>query len=76
MNDRDTAVFVANDSLQFSRLLGQAVAVLLNKTPKNITSQLVIPYTPSWNGLMIECRSEANFSENLFYVIAGTKFNR
>ena len=65
----DSVVFVANDSLQLE-WLGQAVAILLNNTPKNLTSQLVIPYTPRWNGTTIECMN-GDDSQCISYTIAG-----
>ena len=62
-------VFVANDSSPPLQRRDKAIVILLNNTPRNLKSQLIIPYLPSWNGTTIECMS--NESRRLSYVIAG-----
>ena len=65
----DSIVFIAGDKPQLQQR-NQAVVIFLNNAPRNLTSQLVIPYMLSWNGTTIECMN-MNDSQHLPYVIAG-----
>lgn len=38
----------------------------------NLSSQLVIPYTPGWDGAEVQCMSQ-NENESLSYAITGMK---
>ena len=74
-NEPSPVIFTSvGDRLLLSEKRGQTVATLLSNTPMNLSSQLVVPYTPSWNGMKIQCMSQMNDSQTLSYVIAG-KFN-
>ena len=65
-----STTFLAGDRNQFVNQ-GQYFAYLQNNTAMNLLSQLILPFTPKWNGIRIQCMSGNNGSENLFYATAG-----
>ena len=68
-------IYHANDNIitPKSQRIEYATVTILESTMMHMKAQLTLPFTPKWNGNMIQCSNE-NHTSQLKYTTAGNTY--